>query len=267
MIEVGVCCGKGALAYFRYFVESALDTAKNPDDLLFLPIANNGEVAKNYVGKQIRPIQARFQDEQMLGRRGFCHSSILNELVTHFTTPKAIISDCDVVMLKRGWDGLLLSKLDDTCVAIGTEYAAHVDMPQKYLGFPNCVFCLMDWEKIRPLNVNFMLLGDKTVTGKIAEFFGRRDGDTIFIDTSGEFPLKVKLAGYTGVPLTCVLQGDPGAQVLASAKYLRGLARSMYPQEYHLDGEPILVHFGKSENREFGLCPVVREVRKSIEAR
>ena len=81
------------------------------------------------------------------------HGTALNELVKKVKTPYTSILDADATWLKKGWDKILISQMDDKLKIIGSE--APYYPPYKPKDFPLMFAILYETETFNKLNIDF----------------------------------------------------------------------------------------------------------------
>lgn len=176
------------------------------------------------------------------GYGSLSHGLCLNSIFSHVSAKYTLCVDCDVAFIKRDWDKLLLSKLDETTAIIGAEYDGF-----KYKKFPNVICALFDTAVAKKLEISFVPEGVISITNVNREIYGYdldSVGLEIILDTGSELPRKFKNVGYSGVSLPLIRASNVDAKFMT--ENLRG-------EEYILDDEPIFTHLGRSFSRQFGV--------------
>jgi len=84
-------------------------------------------------------------------RGSMAHGTALNILVKKVNTPYFSIIDADAIWLRKNWDEILLSQLNEKVKVIGTQ--APVVGP-KYQDFPLVFAILFETESFQKLNIN-----------------------------------------------------------------------------------------------------------------
>lgn len=135
------------------------------------------------------------------------HGTALNELVSKITTPYGVILDADCTFLRKSWDEILISKLDDRVKIVGTPAPKGSKKPQD---FPLVFAMLFETETMKKLQIDFR----------------SKDLEKIQ-DTGWELREKYLRAGYQGKILNMKNTRD----------YRDGPFRDIICAEYYLDND------------------------------
>jgi len=118
-------------------------------------IKDNGSRKKNFLrlAKEVKNYDNVFLSQQPEGfnlRGSMAHGTALNELVSKVETPFFAILDADCVFLKKNWDEILLSKINEKVKAVGTQAPL-----SKSQDFPLMFAILLETATFRKLNIDF----------------------------------------------------------------------------------------------------------------
>ncbi len=147
------------------------------------------------------------------------HGTALNELVTKVKTPYFSILDADATWLKKGWDKILLNKLDNKIKVIGTQASGN-----KPKDFPLMFAILFETETLIKLNIDF-----------------RPKDISLLQDTGWEIREKYLKAGFKGKYL----------DYLNTRTYKKGPFKKIIAGEYYLDNNYSQIfasHFGRGSS-------------------
>ncbi|MBM4177491.1 glycosyltransferase family 2 protein [Candidatus Gribaldobacteria bacterium] len=125
---------------------------KNPYNVF---IKDNGSKRKNLfklaIGVQKYDNVFLSQQPEGFNLRGSeAHGTALNELVSKVQAPYFAVLDGDCLFLKKNWDEILISKLNDKVKAIGTQAP-----PPKPQDFPLMFAILLETETFKQLQIDF----------------------------------------------------------------------------------------------------------------
>jgi len=143
------------------------------------------------------------------------HGTALNALVKKVDTPYFSILDADAIWLKKNWDQILISKINNKVKAIGTQ--ASGNKPQD---FPLMYAILFETKAFNELGINF------------------RPADVVKLqDTGYELREKYLRVGYRGINL----------EMRNTRVYKKGLFKDLMVAEYYLGKGHYLFasHFGR----------------------
>jgi hypothetical protein len=271
-LDIGVSCGQNSEKYFEFFAQTALALASRPEILRFVVAVNNGAdrkvfeaLSKRFAVEIVEPARPPGSDENAraisgkLGVRSYMHGMVLNALATSFRSEIAVIADCDIAIVRKGWDEAMHSKLNDDVVMVGSGYPREnpvQNIAPKYRNFPNVTFCMLRTEPLRALKINFLPAGTVRIDAELAKSLGRKKGEAVYLDVGAELPVKLRRAGFRGICMPLVWPDEYTAKVLKPRQNWNTIFRVWWPHEFHLDSIVTCVHLGKSELRGFGQDPV-----------
>ena len=166
------------------------------------------------------------------------------EMSAHCPWAIHVVCDSDTSVVKRGWDEAMCKVLE-TYDCMGTAYQdvgsrnVRKNQQQTYKGKPN-----VQWMALRPGPPwHEYRVGDKQLvenftikTPEQEETFGLRSGHVLLTDTCWNLPVFMREHGITSLALKNV--DEPR---VVDACY----------EEWWLDGEPFVVHQGKSRKNKF----------------
>lgn len=140
-------------------------------------------------------------------RGGLAHGTALNDLVSRIDTPYGVILDADCTFLVKGWDEILIDKLNDRVRIIGTKTNL-----RNREDFPFIQAVLFETEILKKLNIDF-----------------RPKDLSKWQDTGWELKIKYMRAGYggetIGVENTRVYKEGPFWSLVGVEEYYMGKAR------------------------------------------
>ena len=135
-------------------------------------------------------------------RGSIAHGSALNYLVEKVRTPYFSILDADATWLIKGWDEILISKINDKVKVIGSQAAGN-----KPKDFPSIVAVLFETETFKKMNIDF----------RARDILKNED-------VAYEMPIKYKAAGFQGKNInlknTRVFKKGPFKEVICAEYYL-----------------------------------------------
>ena len=261
-IDVVVICGKNADLFTPLLIGTMLRTAREPQRLRLLlgvtdcedraPLEKlSQQLRVEVVVCQIPPPGTAFT------YGSDTHGYSIDYMLGLVANELCMVVDCDVAFLARDWDRLLTDLIAKESVAIvGTEYDSR--FPIHYMSFPNAIGCLMKMSIIRRLQISFGANGRGPLDAAGAAAFCLPVGTDVIFDVGYQLPLKIKGAGYEGVPLQLVEPGSPKAQFMTPE--MRG-------SEYHYRGTPLMTHLGRSYTRRPGVDPDAIRWERAVEQR
>ena len=244
-IDVVIACGSGCEGYVEFMLWTIEQTADHPERFRYLMGINADGIDEARLAKLGEIIDAR----SGLGYSSESHAITLDKTFAKVESRLTLILDCDVAFLRKGWDDLFISSLNDTNAIVGTAYDkdyAKKGTPQKYIDWPNAIACMFETEKIRALDLSFAPDSTIILDDTNALHYGLKPGDTVRRDTGCQLSSKLRAAGYTSTELPLVRGSEP------ETRFLNGLRGD----EHQLNGEPILTHVGRSSSRKFGIHPI-----------
>lgn len=262
-IDVVVTCGTNSEAYTRFLIETAVETASNPDAFHFKLGLNDDTVdpAKLKALTDLARVDV-FDCRNSLPYGSMSHGTSLNSLFEHVTAPLTLICDADIAFLSRGWDDMLRERISGDCVAVGASYRADYSARngfEKFQGHPNIYGTLVRSDVVRECGVDFRPASPSGVVVEVdastAALCGLPVGMRWFKDTGYELSSKVRERGYRGIAMDVYTCDTPGVCVLPPGQ--RG-------DEYQLDGVPILTHIGRSVFRNLDTDPIAVGWKRAV---
>jgi hypothetical protein len=229
-IEVIIPCGQNSDKFVAKYMKSALETCSGEYDLTFSLGLNNFpqfeyshvEFVNQHAELKIKSVDTETEP----GSVG--HALVLQSLYDDVDADYCLIADCDVMMLRKNWDQIMVSKLTDKTVICGTDYFKDSNLP-KYVNFPALIVAMFRHNLMKKHNISFMPHPDKgaheIVTKEQALSYGRPKGSRIYLDVGYEFPMKLRPYGLDGF---CFNFTKP--------------TRLGTGQEFHYENEPFLTH-------------------------
>lgn len=285
-LDIGVSCGNKSEKYFEVFAQTALALASRPGILRFIVAVNNGAdrkafelLSNRYALEIVEPHMPDISEEAArampgnLGVRSYMHGVVLNAIAASFRSDIAMMADCDVAIVRKGWDEAMYAKLGAEVAMVGSGYPRENPAQRiaaKYRSFPNVTFCMLRVDLLRTLGIDFLPSGSVQIDAKFAQYLGRKKGEVVYLDVGAQLPIKFRGAGFRGVVMPLVWPGEYTAKVLKPRQNWNALERVRWPHEFHLDGNVICTHLGKSEQRELGQNPMAiaweEDVRRYLES-
>lgn len=235
--EIIIPCGQNSDKYVARYIKSALETASNEIELTFSIGINNfpefNESLLHFVPDHARLKITEIPTDTAPGSIG--HAQVLHELYDRVTEPYTIVADCDIMMLRKNWDQIMMQRLTDDVEVVGTDYYPFSNLP-KYVGFPALVVAAFRTELLREEDISFMphpFKGAHLINSIEEEVaYGRPRGSLVYLDVGYQFPLKLRPKGKKGY---CFPFTKPA--VLGCG------------QEFHYEGAPFLTHMKGSSVR------------------
>jgi glycosyltransferase involved in cell wall biosynthesis len=215
-------------------------------------ICDNGSSFKdrNYlinIVKKFQNINLIFREQSKAGSIG--HAEALDRLIFEVNTPYFAVLDSDALFLLKGWDELLLSKINDKTKCIGTPI---VPNPIKPTDFPLMFATMYETNTFKSLNCSFMPDMENIYQGK---------------DTGWQVREKFLNSGYKG----------ENFNVYNTRHYKKGTFQSVLCSEYYLEGVEHIIasHFGrgssggvnKYNNRWYFKLPIVNKLFRKLQGK
>jgi len=256
-IQIGIPCGVNCEYYVDFLLQTiACTTGETEDVEILFGVSDNSVNMDRIKNKSL--FNHKIVEAYSVANGSIGHGQCLDDIFSHMNSEYGMFVDCDVAFLEKGWHEKLVECLNDRIVIVGSEYDG-----AKYLKFPNVVCCLFRTQILKDVNISFIPQPQKiTITAESAGIYGRKVGDEIILDTGSELPLKLKKAGYDGVPLPLVRLNNKTGVLATTPVFLRNDLRG---EEYHLDGRPIFTHIGRSLTRDFCKDEIVVKWRQEVE--
>ena len=260
-IDVMVACGRNSLPYTQFMIDTIQHTADKDTKFRFLLGINDTpeylNMAKHISSKyDIAIIDCITRGEYSLG-----HGEALDILSEHIESEYSLIVDCDIAFLCKDWDKIVIEKMQDNIVVVGSEYDPFQKRgPYKYKNFPNVVTCLIKSNVIAENNISFKP-NDKNRILNIDEtnsdIYQNPAGCQVDLDTGWEMCYKLKSNGYSGIS-TDMRRKSAGHDCLFLQEGTGG-------EEHQLDGKVLWSHAGRSFTRDFNTHPKALNWRKNVE--
>ena len=119
-------------------------------------ICDNG--SRYFDKRELKRIVSKYTNVELLfqkqsARGSIGHGEALNLLIEKIYTPYGVILDADVIFLKKGWEDVLIHKLDDKTKIIG---GPPVKNPIKPTDFPSVYATLFDTEIFKSLKIDML---------------------------------------------------------------------------------------------------------------
>lgn len=175
--------------------------------------------------RRLKRIASKYKNVDLIFRKqsasgSIGHGEALNILINTIDTPYGVILDADAIFLRKNWDELLISQLDDKTKIIG---APPVKNPVKPIDFPLTYAVLFDAQVFKSLVVDM-----RPKNRKLGQ------------DTGWEMREKFLDNGYTGEVL----------QVRETRQYKEGPFGNVICGEYYLEGldDIFACHFGRGSS-------------------
>ena len=177
------------------------------------------------------------------------HTTGVNTIKEHVNSEYLIVSDVDMAPLCQDWDKKIINRMCELGVDIfGVD---HWSSTRTYAGFPIVTFFIVQTKVFLKTNCDFrpvyQLYPNKRGMGcnlmvikneEQSKIYQRPIGFELLQDSGWQMPKTFKELGYTGA-------------VLEQIENPRSIIREV-GQMWHIDGEPILAHLGKSTKRRQG---------------
>ena len=107
------------------------------------------------------------------------HGVVLNALATNFHSEFAVIADCDIAIVRKGWDEAMHAKLTNDVVMVGSAYPrenARSEYRSQIPQFSECHFLYARTELLQTLKINFLPIGTVQIDAALAKYLGRKKG-------------------------------------------------------------------------------------------
>jgi len=253
-IQIGIPCGPNSEMYVSFLISSIEATISKDFDYEYILGVNQKGV--NF--QKFQNIKNLKVVEEYLGLphvKG--HGQCLDLILRHMNAKYGMFVDSDVAFLKKSWDKLLVEKINDKCIMIGSEYHP---TDGKIVNFPNVITCLFDVEKVKNLNLTFVpKLKHIQADDTNARWYGVQPGDQLYLDTGCHIPEDFGRAGFEWATMKIVTPRYPDR--IPMMKFMKEGGRG---EEYQLDGVPICTHIGRSLSRNFSRDTVITNWLKSV---
>lgn len=254
--QIGIPCGPNSEKFANFLIKSAEKTISGKKTYSYLIAINKPGVKREEITNGITA-EVNFVERHSQYTSSEGHADALNLLLENIESDFAFFVDSDVAFLCKDWDSILLDHLIDGTAMIGTEYH-HSD--GKMSNRPNVITCAFSVKTLKSLDVNFMpSLKNIVLRADNCSHFGRKEGDTIFMDTGCDMISSLVSAGHETKVLKIVSPRYPDTH-----KDLLFLKRSDRGEEYHLEGVPICTHIGRSLTRNFDNDIIVKNWKRNV---
>ena len=188
------------------FVELSLcalkELTKNPYEVFILDNGSRISDCRNLERTCSRYDNVFLERKKTNLKGSLAHGSALNYLVEKVRTPYFSILDADATWLIKGWDEILISKINDKVKVIGSQAAGN-----KPKDFPSIVAVLFETETFKKMNIDF----------RARDILKNED-------VAYEMPIKYKAAGFQGKNInlknTRVFKKGPFKEVICAEYYL-----------------------------------------------
>lgn len=230
--QIGIPCGANSQSYLLFLIDSIKKCTPDINSFeILLGIDNNSisSEALSQIKDKIPNIKTL--SLQTKGTLSLGHGDILDQMLPHFSSKFSVFIDCDSAILINNWLEVLSSNLKGNKIIIGSEYE---EGSGKYLKFPNAIFMLFNTKIFKSLDISFKPSSPPR-------------------DVGWEMPVKIKAAGYDGIPLDLISPRQEKTQSL-----MKFMTEDMRGEEYQLNGIPICTHVGRSSSRDFN-DPIVKK--------
>ena len=198
------------------------------------------------------------------GENSYGHAEALDILIEKVDSEYCLVTDCDIVYLCHHWDKIMMEKLQDNVVIVGSEYDSmrnenNVSKPRKYENFPNVVTSLFKTQAIKDCNISFMpghmvSTGPSTFNERKIEIdesnqhiYGNKIGEVMDLDTGWQICKNLKSNGYDGIAMN-LKRRSAGDNCIFLEENTRG-------EEYWVDGKVMTSHAGRSFVRNLETHP------------
>jgi hypothetical protein len=266
-IQIGIACGTNCEEYVKFLIFSIIKTTPNMNNIEFLLGINNKSVnvpflENIFINNNLKYKIIKYDLKNNTSYpSSYNHALCLNEILKNMDKEYGMFIDCDVVLLEKNWNNKLLEMFKDNIAIIGSEYDGN-----KYMDFPNAVFCIFKTNILKKYNINFLPFHsfcpnyNKSKKNEIIQenkkyFNGDKE---ITLDVGWELPVKLKKNNYSGVTMKLV-----SPRIKETQKYLKFMLPDMRGESYQINNIPFCSHIGRSSSRSFN-CDIVKMWRKRV---
>lgn len=235
--QIGIPCGTNSEPYLLFLIDSIKKCTPDINSFEILLGIDNNSISSEALSQiknkipNIKTLLLQTKNTLSLG-----HGDILDQMLPHFSSDFSVFIDCDSAILINDWLEILSSNLKGNKIIIGSEYE---EGSGKYLKFPNAIFMLFNTKIFKSLGISFKPSSPPR-------------------DVGWEMPVKIKAAGYDGIPLDLVSPRLKKSQ--SSMKFMKDDIRG---EEYQLNKLPICTHVGRSSSRSFN-DPIVNKWKERV---
>lgn len=181
-------------------------------------ICDNGS---GYLEKRkLKKITNKYKNVELLFRKqsaptSMGHAEALNILIEKINTPYGVILDSDAILLKKGWDEILINQIDNKTKIIGCP---PVKNPIKPTNFPSVYATLFDSKAFKSLKIDM-----------------RPKNLAIGLDTGWEMQEKFLKKGYQAKVL----------EIRSTKEYKNGPFKDVICVECYFNDKLMASHFGR----------------------
>lgn len=252
IIQIGIPCSKNCEDYVCFLLTSIIKTvSKERLKDIEIILAIDSKVNNKKIDKIIKDITLQgLEITKIVNNKKTSypegHGINLDVLYRNFTSKYCVFVDCDVAFLKKDWDEILISAIeeDEKIIAIGSEYSSDSG---KYQNFPNVIFSFCKSKELLSLNIDFTKKIKKIKTNKNdCSYYGVEEGKEIFLDTAWDFCYKSKKNGYEGKVLKIV-----SPRIKSTREQMKFMKEGMKGEEFQFNEMALLTHVGRSSSRSF----------------
>tara|TARA_R100001460_G_scaffold28089_1_gene56382 strand:- start:636 stop:1490 length:855 start_codon:yes stop_codon:yes gene_type:complete len=260
-IQIGIPCGLNSEEYTRHLIDSIDKTASGVYDIEYLIGINHIKAQISFLETLLNKNKPRFPYRIIASPNVFAktsgtgwvsegHGACLDMIMENMNSKYGMMVDADCAFLLKNWDQVLVSKITETNIIVGTEYG-HDDY--KYMKNANVITCFFDIEKVKSMKMSWKPeLKHITIDESNTHVYHREIGETIFLDTGSELPKKLIENGFTSTYMILV-----SPRVKKYKDRLNFMTPDMRGEEYILDNKSIVSHVGRSSTRSFRHDPII----------
>jgi len=257
-LQIGIPCGPNSELFANFLLSTISRTITNSLKIEVLLGINKPGVQKDLITSNIKNLNIRFVERHSAHQSSAGHADCLNLITDHMTSRWGIFLDADVAILKKEWEIDLLNQLDNQVVMIGSEYHKN---DGKMVRRPNVITCAFNVDVFKNLNIDFMPSMKSILTDENNQhIFGTKLDSRIFMDTGCDMIETIVTNGYETKVLDIVSPRYPETH-----KDLKVLDLNQRGEEYHLNGNALSTHIGRSLSRNFNSDPIVFSWKSKIE--
>ena len=178
------------------------------------------------------------------------HAFAIEEALKHIEAEYVLLVDADVAILYKGWDDVLVEKLNEyDCFGGGHAYRKKCKISKsRYQGFPKTNFFSFRSDILKRVKLNFRPFNNDKFSGttdeKTSKIFGIKNGSPITYDIGWRLPLifyNNKLTSYT---MPCYYQESEKIKLPYIDEehefFCKKKPRTM--EEWHYEGELFAAH-------------------------
>lgn len=241
-IVVHVSVDASTVGYAAFGWKTALELASMPDQLSLVSHCMDGSSAAamaNLVGTTVR--LGGNKDHNRIGG-SYGHAVCIMDAFKRTNDGNIhVIADTDAVLLAKGWDSYVRSRIDVGVGFLGTTYedvggfSSGTGLIQTYKKVPNFIWAALglqhDWRDldITPKKEHRVHITDET----LSKIYNLPIGFSVFGEAGWQVPRFVHDNGIK-------YEGFQQLKPTKDATVLQGLTD--YSEEYHVDGVPFVVH-------------------------